>query len=171
MRKIKRRYIVHLLRNLDRLKIKKGGIGMFNGAAVSLLLEKHKVPKKTLYKLLDMSRTNLDNVILGKHVPNGKTIEGIADFFNIPIDDLFDRTIDMKNVSFEHYVNGNHNQVGDNSVFVGNGKENIALLKLEIGRLSQQIEDQVKLIEVLRDQLKDKEKLIQLLEKCPSGLP
>jgi transcriptional regulator with XRE-family HTH domain len=144
---------------------------MFNGAAVSLLLEKHKVPKKTLYKLLDMSRTNLDNVILGKHVPNGKTIEGIADFFNIPIDDLFDRTIDMKNVSFEHYVNGNHNQVGDNSVFVGNGKENIALLKLEIGRLSQQIEDQVKLIEVLRDQLKDKEKLIQLLEKCPSGLP
>ena len=116
---------------------------MFNGQKINELIEKEMATKVSIYNYAGISKSQLDNIINGKNIPNGKIIEKIADFFKVPIDYFFDRSIETSSVNIGHHVNGNWNKVSGDITLSECKKEN----------------------EHLKELLSEKERTIQILMK------
>ena len=68
---------------------------MFVGERIIQLLEEKEETKAHLYSSIDISKSSLDNIIKGKNFPSVKVLEDIADFFAVPTDYFFDRSIEL----------------------------------------------------------------------------
>lgn len=116
---------------------------MFNRQIISKLMEENKVTKLTLYKAVGLSKKGLEDLLNGTtESPRAWVIEGIADFFHIPIDYLFTRNIDVPSeVSIGHQVKGN-----GNSVF---GDISLNECRKEIEHLNALLEEKERTIQIL----------------------
>ena len=84
----------------------------------------------------------LDNIINGISIPKADNLEKIADFFEVPIDYFFDRSIEISDPALSITGNGNKVQHGDGNIMT---------------------ETQAKEIEHLNQLLAEKERTIQIL--------
>lgn len=116
---------------------------MFNGQKINELIDSRRDTKVSIYNYAKISKAQLDNIINGKNVPNGETIERIADFFQLPIDSFFDRKTEISTVNIGHQINGNGNKVSGDITLSECQKE----------------------IEHLKELLSEKERTIQILLK------
>lgn len=123
---------------------------MFNGRRIKDLLDERKITKVSLYRAIKMSKKGLDNIIDNVHVPKISNIEAIADFFHIPIDDLFDREVKPDEKNIGHQVKGNGNRVSGN---------------ITISQMSTEIEYLKNIIKEKEDVIKEKERTIKILMK------
>lgn len=116
---------------------------MFNRQIVSELMEKNKVTKLTLYKAVGLSKKGLEDLLNGTtESPRAWVIEGIADFFQIPIDYLFTRNINIPNEpNIGHQVRGN-----GNAVF---GDISLNEYKKEIEHLNALLDEKERTIQIL----------------------
>jgi len=117
---------------------------MFIGSRIEELIAEKRVTKVSVYNYAEISKAQLDNIINGKNIPNGKTIELIADFFEVPIDFFFDRKIDKLEITVGHHVNGNGNKVS--------GDISLIDAKKEIDHLKQLLEEKERTIQILMNQ-------------------
>jgi len=111
---------------------------MFNPLTITKLLEIKRILVKDFLQEVNISRQTYYNLI-NNGGGNISTLEKIADYFNVSIDDFFDRDYNnKKSIS----VNGNKNQVGNGNIIV---------------------ESQANEIEHLKQLLEEKERTIQIL--------
>ena len=116
---------------------------MYNGQIINTLLAERGLKAKDLLDYLQVnSNGSLTNIVKGN--PTAERLEKIADFFEIPIDALFNRS-----KSFGYNVVGNRNNVGYVAIGELRGK-NEGLEKI--------IEEKEKRIALLED-------MIELLKK------
>ena len=101
---------------------------MFNGQKINELLEKSDTKKNTLYVAIGLSKKGLDDIINGVHTPKATHVEAIADFFDISIDELFERNREIKEHNIGHHVLGNGNNVSGD-ITLSNCQKEIAHLK------------------------------------------
>ena len=116
---------------------------MFKGLIIEELLKERKILKKDMQHVCNMSPSVLDNII-AKGNPTAASLEKIADFFDLPIDYFFKRK------SFTTNAVGNISGTGHK---IQNGQNNVMQ------------ESQEKEITHLKELLKEKERLIQVLMK------
>lgn len=67
-------------------------IPMYNGEKINELLKEKGIKKKLLCEFLNTSNSGMETIIHGN--PTVATIEKVADFFDIPMDVLFNRKRD-----------------------------------------------------------------------------
>lgn len=116
---------------------------MFNRQIVSELIESRGITKVSLYKAVGLTRKGLDDILNGTTKSPGITvIEGIADFFQIPIDYLFTRNVDIPN---EYYI-GHQVKGNGNSVF---GDISLNECRKEIEHLNALLEEKERTIQIL----------------------
>ncbi|MEJ8741364.1 helix-turn-helix domain-containing protein [Phocaeicola sp. HCN-6420] len=114
---------------------------MFKGQIISDLIDKRRAKKVDVYTYAGITKATLDNIIKGISIPNCTTIEKIADFFDVSIDEFFER--EKPHLNIGHTVNGNGNNVSGDI----------------------QLHECQKEIEHLKELLNEKERLIQVLMK------
>lgn len=114
---------------------------MFNGLIINNLLEERKITKVSLYNYMGISKKGLDDIINGNHMPKVTYIEAIANFFNIPIDYLFEREINTSGVNIGHQVKGNGNKVS--------GDITLSECQKEIEHLKQLLQEKERTIQIL----------------------
>lgn len=108
---------------------------MYNGQVINVLLKERKLRAKDLLEFLQLqSNGSITSLVKGN--PTAERLEKIADFFEVPIDTLFQR-----NKNYGLNVVGNSNQVAN----------------ITIGELKGKAQAQDKIIE-------EKDKRIALLE-------
>ena len=109
---------------------------MYNGQVINVLLKERNLRAKDLLEYLQL-QSNGSITPLVKGNPTAERLEKIADFFEVPIDTLFQRS---KNYGYNVVGNSNH------------------VANVTIGELKGKYQAQEKIIE-------EKEKRIQLLEE------
>lgn len=114
---------------------------MFNRHRIKELIEERKVTKVSLYTYANISKKSLDNIINGSNIPNSNNIEAIADFFKLPIDYFFDRSIDISGLNVGHHVNGNGNKVS--------GDITLSEYQKEIAHLKELLAEKERTIQIL----------------------
>lgn len=129
---------------------------MFNGQIIRRLLEERNITKKSLIDFMETSPSVLDNII-NKGNPTAGNLERIADFFNVSIDFFFERnvSVDTPNIQIGHNVNGSGNTLS--------GDIALSECKTKLEHLQELIAGKDQQIELLKSQLEDKERLIQVL--------
>ena len=113
---------------------------MYNGQVIRELLKKRNIQNKTLNEALGWTNSQLKQVIEGN--PTVSTLEPIADFFRVPIDTFFERSVAT--------VSGYNNVTG-----VGNNVNSVVYH-------GDQLAERIKILEQL---LHEKDKRIETLEK------
>lgn len=113
---------------------------MYNGQKINQLIDKSGLKKTDILAQLDMQYKSLQTIIEGN--PTVKSLEKIADFFKVPMDYFFDRSVEIYDPTLSITGNGNKVQHGDGNVM---------------------IESQAKEIEHLQQLLAEKERMIQVL--------
>ena len=113
---------------------------MYNGQVIRELLKKRNIQNKTLNEALGWTNSQLKQVIEGN--PTVSTLEPIADFFRVPIDTFFERSVAT--------VSGYNNVTGD-----GNNVNSVVYH-------GDQLAERIKILEQL---LHEKDKRIETLEK------
>lgn len=129
---------------------------MFNGQIIRRLLEERNITKKSLIDFMETSPSVLDNII-NKGNPTAGNLEIIADFFNVSIDYFFERNVSVEtpNIQIGHNVNGSGNTLS--------GDIALSECKTKLEHLQELIAGKDEQIELLKSQLEDKERLIQVL--------
>lgn len=112
---------------------------MFKGHIIIRLLDERRITKKSLFEFMGTSASGLDSIIKNCN-PTAEKIEQIADFFRLPIDYFFDRSIDSPKIS----VTGEGNKIQN-----GNGNIMIESQAKEIEHLKQLIEEKERTIQIL----------------------
>lgn len=97
---------------------------MLNGRKIEKLIEEYNVSKQDLSDATGMSRTTLYNILCSKRSPSCENVEKIADYFKVPIDSFFDRSVEITGNKVGHSVNGNGNNVSGNILLNECQKEN-----------------------------------------------
>jgi transcriptional regulator with XRE-family HTH domain len=115
---------------------------MYKGLKVNELIESRKMKIKEFQDALGISYNSYRAIVDGN--PTVNTLEKVADFFNVPMDLFFDREISLTNTV------GNISGTGHK---IQNGQNNVMQ------------ESQEKEITHLKELLKEKERLIQVLMK------
>ena len=108
------------------------------------MLADKKVTKEILANAIGVSLSSIKKWTAGSTIPGADKIEALADFFKVPMEFFFDREISLTNT------------VGNIS---GNGH------KIQNGQTNVMQESQEKEITHLKELLKEKERLIQVLMK------
>ena len=116
---------------------------MYNGQVINVLLKERGMKAKDLLEHLQL-QTNGSISSLVRGNPTAERLEKIADFFDVPIDALFQR-----NKSYGYNVVGNSNQVANITIGELRGKAK---------SLEQIIEEKDKRIALLED-------MVELLKK------
>ena len=119
---------------------------MYNGQVITVLLKERGLRAKDLLEHLQLqSNGSITSLVKGN--PTAERLEKIADFFDVPIDTLFQRA-----KSYGYNVIGNSNNVGSITIGELKGKaqaqdriieekdKRIALLEDMIALLKQQLE-------------------------------
>lgn len=116
---------------------------MLNNKKIEELIENSKYSKTDVYRAVGISRASLYNILGGKTAPSVYTIEKIADLFQIPIDCLFDRSVEITGYHIGHKDNGNSNNISGD----------IALneCRKEIEYLTRLLEEKERTINILLD--------------------
>ena len=115
---------------------------MYNGQIINFLLENRCIKKKDLILSIKGTNSTMESIINGN--PTVKTLEKVADFFKVSMDLFFDREMPLTNTV------GNISGTGHK---IQNGQNNVMQ------------ESQEKEITHLKELLKEKERLIQVLMK------
>lgn len=130
---------------------------MFKGITIKRLLEERNITKKSLIEYLETSPSVLDKIINNGN-PTASNIERIADFFNVSIDVFFDRSIgggETPSIQIGHTVSGSGNTL--------NGDIALSECKAKLDHIQELLKEKDLQIELMRSQLLDKERLIQVL--------
>ena len=114
---------------------------MFNPDKIRRLFEDRNISQAQFIKDTGISKSNLYVWLNGSSVPGADKPEIIADYFNLPIDYFFDRSINSTEISIGHQIKGNGNKVSGDITLSECQKE----------------------IEHLKELLKEKERTIQIL--------
>lgn len=114
---------------------------MFNGQKINELLENSDTKKSTLYAAIGLSKKGLDDIINGVHTPKATHVEAIADFFDITIDELFERKRNIKEQNIGHHVLGNGNNVS--------GDISLSDCQKEIAHLKELLSEKERTIQIL----------------------
>jgi len=113
------------------------------------LYKSKRITQQELAEAIGMSKTNINQILIGKTEPKISTIEKIAEYFNVPVAYFFD---------------DNSSTGGNNSVQIGknNVAGNISGSNNKISVSADQCRHEV---EMLRELLKAKEHIIELLNE------
>ncbi|TCO88119.1 transcriptional regulator with XRE-family HTH domain [Bacteroides heparinolyticus] len=121
---------------------------MFNPDKIRRLFEDRKISQAQFIKDTNISKSNLYVWLNNTSIPGADNLEIIADYFNVPMDYFFDRSVDWPNISIGHQVKGNGNKVS--------GDVTISECRKEIAHLNALIEEKERVIN-------EKERTIQIL--------
>jgi transcriptional regulator with XRE-family HTH domain len=111
---------------------------MWNGQIINVLLKERKLKAKDLLEYLQL-QTNGSITSLVRGNPTAERIEKIADFFDVPIDALFQR-----NKSYGYNVVGNSNQVAN--ITIGELRSSLERIIDEKDKRIAILEDMVELL-------------------------
>lgn len=111
---------------------------MWNGQIINVLLKERKLKAKDLLEYLQL-QTNGSITSLVRGNPTAERIEKIADFFDVPIDVLFQR-----NKSYGYNVVGNSNQVAN--ITIGELRSSLERIIDEKDKRIAILEDMVELL-------------------------
>lgn len=133
---------------------------MLKHKIISDLIEQRKMTKISLANYIGLTIGGLENILKGSDV-RASNLEKIADFFNLPIDHFFERNITPETSSettihIGHKVGGSKNVLGDITM---------SECKKEIEHLQILLKEKDTQLELMKNQLDDKERLIQVLMK------
>lgn len=119
---------------------------MYNGQIINTLLAERGLKAKDLLEHLQVnSNGSLTNIVKGN--PTAERLEKIADFFEIPIDALFNRS-----KSYGYNVVGNRNNVGYFAIGELRGKnEGLEKIIEEKDKRIALLEDMIELLKNERD--------------------
>ena len=127
---------------------------------VNQMMEKREISKEALSEALNIPPSGLEK-IFRKGDSKASIIERLADYFNIPLDYLFDREIECLEV--EHNIHIGHKvNVSDNARM---GDITISECRKDIEHLQQILKEKEIHIDIMKSQLYDKERMIQILMK------
>ena len=110
---------------------------MFKGDVIrTLLLKQGKKPSELCEKVFGNSRYSINSLTKEDANPTAKTLEALADFFGVPVDVFFDRSV--------NYTGKSAAESGD-YVFalkkvIESQDETIALLREKVDLLNKQID-------------------------------
>lgn len=86
---------------------------MFKGLKINTLLEDRGKTKVDLCNIVGITTAGLHKIITGASSPGANILEGIADYFEVPIDYFFERKAEHLNIQIGHHINGSYNEIGN----------------------------------------------------------
>lgn len=130
---------------------------MFKHQIINKLIEERKTTKVNVAAYIGMSSSGFNKLTNGESMPGVDKLEKLADLFNLPTDYFFERnvSVDTPNIQIGHNVNGSGNTLS--------GDIALSECKTKLEHLQELIAGKDEQIELLKSQLEDKERLIQVL--------
>lgn len=122
---------------------------MYNGLIINKLLEERNIKKKDLVLAINGNNSTIESIINGN--PTVKTLEKVADYFDVSMDIFFERTKPVINNNIGT-VNGNWNRIQQS------GQMNITeeQINSELSHLHTLLAEKEKMIEMLHSLLMNK---------------
>lgn len=130
---------------------------MYNGQKIKNIIELKGLKQIDVYKSAGINEGTFFSITSEKGNPKADKLELIADFLQCSIDDFFDRKIKVHETSMNVSGSGNKVQNGVHNVMVENQAK-------EIEHLQLLLKEKEVLIKTKEMQLRDKDKIIALLE-------
>lgn len=112
------------------------------------LVDESGLTKQMIAEKCSISRPTLDNVLGGADAKIS-TIESLASFFNVPVGYFFDSN------------NVNQSCAGNSNVLVGRDNNG----SISMAEIQSQLDDALREIKHLKERLKDKEEMIEILKR------
>lgn len=120
---------------------------MYNGTIIDQLLSERKLRKKDIQDALGISFNSYKTIVYGN--PTVKTLEPVADFFNVSMDVFFNREFSCYNKIGNVSGNSNTIQQGEVNVMQSSLEKEIENLKLLLVEKDKVISEKERLIGVL----------------------
>ncbi|KKB45934.1 helix-turn-helix transcriptional regulator [Parabacteroides sp. HGS0025] len=120
---------------------------MYNGTIIDQLLSERKLRKKDIQDALGISFNSYKTIVYGN--PTVKTLEPVADFFNVSMDVFFNREFSCSNKIGNVSGNSNTIQQGEVNVMQSSLEKEIENLKLLLVEKDKVISEKERLIGVL----------------------
>ena len=130
---------------------------MYNGQIINFLLENRCIKKKDLIISIKGTNSTMESIINGN--PTVKTLEKVANFFDISMDLFFDRTFSSSNIVGNLPSSGNNIQNG----YKGHVNATQINTEKEIEHLKSLLIEKEQMINEKEQMIKEKERFIQML--------
>ena len=137
---------------------------MYNGQIINFLIESRSVRKKDLIISIKGNNSTIESIIHGN--PTVKTLEKVANFFDVSMDVFFDRQFSSSNTVGNISGSGNNIQNGHNgriSVAQSSNEKEIEHLKSLLMEKEQMIKEKEQMVKEKDQMIKEKERFIQML--------
>ncbi|MCK9618637.1 MAG: helix-turn-helix domain-containing protein [Lentimicrobiaceae bacterium] len=125
------------------------------------LYKRHRMTQEELADNINMSKTNLSNIILGKQEAKVSTIEAIAQYFKVPVGYFFD---EAEAPMGGHVQNANGKNIIQ-SIGEMQCRKELSAAQMNILELQHQVELLQMQIKSFKIEVEGKDKIIKLLER------
>jgi transcriptional regulator with XRE-family HTH domain len=129
---------------------------MLNISKIKNVLKSKKISQEELANLINMSKTNINQILKGRTDTKISTLIKIAESLNVPVSYFFDES--------PAPVENSHNNTNTTISQVTNGNGNSPKVIIQ----ANEIKSLKREIELLQDQLKEKDEIIRLLKELNS---